>query len=324
MKLNHLQILRAIAALLVCCFHLRDRLNVEGTHWGDKLFLNGGIGVPIFFIISGFIMVFTGKKYGLSPSSDISDFLKKRIIRIVPLYYILTLAWMVLGGTFMVYFSGKGFERLYQSLLFLPSTKHQPVLFLGWSLNYEMFFYLVFALSLLFRKYRYHVLIAAFLILIALGIYFKPQQAWLKMATSFSNLLFLTGVLFGLVFDRFAIKDNQSKTFAVLGILLFTGFYFLFPKNENPLVVAALVMATLLLDKVQFPASRFLVKLGDMSYSIYLCHPFVGILFRRFKTATLGSSVAVFILEIATVILMSYFCYRFIEKPATAYLKKKI
>lgn len=324
MKLNHLQILRAVAALLVCCFHFRDRLNIGGSKVGDLLFLNGGIGVPIFFIISGFIMVYTGKKYGESPKNDIKDFLKKRIIRIVPLYYALTFAWMIAGRSLSSYFTEGGFERLYKSLLFLPDNGSQPVLFLGWSLNYEMFFYLIFALSLLFRKYRYHFLILSFLILISLGIYFKPEGAWLRMATSFSNFLFLIGVLLGLVYDKVKIEKNRAFYLALSDILLFCGFYLIFPKNENPIIVATLVIAVLLLDKIQFPANRFLTKLGDMSYSIYLCHPFVGILFRKFKTDTLQMSAMVFVLQILVVIVLSYFCYRLIEKPATAYLKKKI
>ena len=64
-KLQNLQVLRGIAALLVCCFHARIILNGE-TNYGDVFFGRGGIGVPIFFIISGFIMVYTTKTLGIS------------------------------------------------------------------------------------------------------------------------------------------------------------------------------------------------------------------------------------------------------------------
>ncbi|WP_292011161.1 acyltransferase, partial [Chryseobacterium sp.] len=136
MKLNNLQILRGISALLVCCFHFSSYINFENFHLGDILFKKGSIGVQIFFVISGFIMVYTTQKkdYSKDIAKQISIFYKKRIIRIVPLYYLLTLAWMILGGNFLLYFQGENISRFLHSVFFIPQKETFPVLFLGWSL----------------------------------------------------------------------------------------------------------------------------------------------------------------------------------------------
>ena len=76
MRLNNLQILRGISALLVCCFHFREEINFEYLKLGDILFSRGSIGVPIFFVISGFIMTFTTKKINFQAGK----ILKKTIV----------------------------------------------------------------------------------------------------------------------------------------------------------------------------------------------------------------------------------------------------
>ena len=170
MKLKNIQFLRGISALLVCCFHFKNNLNSNDFNWGDLLFNKGSIGVPIFFVISGFIMVYTSKNINLNHSKIhlIVDFLIKRVIRIVPLYYLLTFAWIFLGGSLLAYFQGDLVNRLWRSLLFLPQ-KEFPILYLGWSLNYEMFFYFIFALSFFFTTKRYYFIILFMIISIPLN-----------------------------------------------------------------------------------------------------------------------------------------------------------
>ncbi|AYN00514.1 acyltransferase family protein [Chryseobacterium sp. 3008163] len=79
MKLHNLQILRGISALFVCCFHIREGLIFGDVKFGEILFGRGSIGVPIFFVISGFIMVFTTKKikFDENTTKEIISFFKK-------------------------------------------------------------------------------------------------------------------------------------------------------------------------------------------------------------------------------------------------------
>ena len=87
-KLLNLQVLRAIAALMVCCFHLQYFLMDKS---GQVLFPNGWIGVQVFFVISGFIMYHSNKKDNIHVKNRPFNFIKNRIIRIVPLYFLVSL-----------------------------------------------------------------------------------------------------------------------------------------------------------------------------------------------------------------------------------------
>lgn len=329
MKLNNLQVLRGISALLVCCFHLKGRLNFNNLKLGDFLFGNGSIGVPIFFVISGFIMVYTTKKItAANPMSAIKDFLLKRLIRIVPLYYTLTFAWMLFGGNFGSYFYGENFQRLWHSLLFIPQKDVFPVLFLGWSLNYEMFFYVVFAASFLFATKRYQIVTLFFITTIAAGFIFKSQHAWIQMVTSFLNIHFLIGIILGLYYERISLKNNWLLILSVAAIALFGLHYFeviTVGAYISPLVIGLLVGSAIMFDRYfDVKPPRFLVTLGDISFSLYLVHPFVEILMRRFKTVDPLVSAVIFLTEVVLSVLLSKISYEVIEKRGTKMIKNFI
>jgi exopolysaccharide production protein ExoZ len=109
----------------------------------------GGGGVDIFFVISGFIMVYTTQSHHVGPFS----FFVNRVVRIVPIYWLLTLAVFTLAviAPHLLGATRAAPSELLKSLLFIPFAKSngavQPILFLGWTLNYEMFFYMLFALG---------------------------------------------------------------------------------------------------------------------------------------------------------------------------------
>lgn len=332
MRLNNLQILRGISALLVCCFHFREEINFEYLKLGDILFSRGSIGVPIFFVISGFIMTFTTKKINFQAGKilkkTIVDFYKKRVIRIVPLYYFLTICWMILGGNFLLYFSGDLGSRFLHSVLFLPQKDTFPVLYLGWSLNYEMFFYLIFGMSLIFKANRYFFIVAFFIATYFLGLIFQPENAYLKMVTSNLNLYFVVGILFSLLLTKFTIPKKYAFSICVLGISAFAVHLFNIVAIENELlvllIISLFVVSFLLFDfTFKWGGNKFFVFLGDISYSLYLSHPFVEIFFRRFKVEGF-LNVPYFFLKIAVVIAVAAFFYHFIETKVTNYLKTKL
>lgn len=328
MKLNNLQVLRGIAALLVVFFHFKEYLNFPTFKLGNLLFQEGSIGVPVFFVISGFIMVYTTSRLNSElVFQNISTFIKKRIVRIVPLYYVLTFAWIFLGGSVMIYFS-EHLSRLVHSLLFLPFGSAPPVLFLGWSLNYEMFFYLIFAFAMVFKKYRYHLFIAFFGICILLGFLYDFHHPYLKMVTSRLNLFFLIGVILGLVIHKINLKKTTAWAISIIGILLFATGYFKWLPIESfiftSIWVSGFVIAFLLFDKIlEIRPNQFFIHIGNISYSIYLAHPFVEILMRKFKPI-LGTSYQpiLFIVGIALVLLISTILYEIFEKRFTNYLRK--
>ena len=149
--LYNLQILRGIAAVGVVFYHTAFLL--PGNVHTDFS------GVSIFFVISGFIMCFITRQ-------SAEDFLPKRIIRIVPMYWLCTIAFVVINHRLFKLFKPSTWTTdttlaidIPQSLLFLPSEK-APLLGVGWTLNFEIYFYLVFAVALWINR-RFAPLIAA-------------------------------------------------------------------------------------------------------------------------------------------------------------------
>ncbi len=158
-KINNIQALRAFAAVLVVTFH-------TGYIWPTG-FGVGSFGVDVFFVISGYIMA---RICDTNPSY----FLRRRLIRIVPPYWVLTLlifalAWKLPRLTGATRTTPK---ELLDSLFFIPFIKEtgifRPVLFVGWSLNYEMFFYLAIAAALLLSR-KYAIWIASVIVVATQG-----------------------------------------------------------------------------------------------------------------------------------------------------------
>ncbi|WP_336702086.1 acyltransferase [Chryseobacterium indologenes] len=330
MKLNNLQILRGISALLVCCFHFRETINLPGLNLGDILFKKGSIGVPVFFIISGFIMAFTTQKINFSKDSfqQITLFYKRRVIRIVPLYYLLTFAAIIPGGGLFIYFHGEGLYKLIHSLLFLPTQKEFPVLFLGWSLNFEMFFYLIFGLSLFFKEKRYYFIAVFFILTTILGYCIHFDSPYLKMVTHSLNLYFVVGILFALLLNQYTVPKKWAAIVSVIGIISFILVLLSVIPIDNDWVklaiISAFVFSFLTFDYIfHCKGNKFLIFLGDISYSLYLSHPFVGIILKRFKVEGY-LNIPFFLLKIVLVIIVASLLYYLVEKRVTHYLKIKL
>ena len=155
-RFDGIQVLRLIAALLVVITHItfynHERLDQNVNIWSF-----GAIGVDIFFVISGFIMVATSGIYDGKPVYW-KDFVKKRILRIVPMYWIATSIKVLalLSVPAMVLHAELDISRIVMSYFFLPqfnpAGRFEPLLGVGWTLIYEMFFYAFFALALFLNR----------------------------------------------------------------------------------------------------------------------------------------------------------------------------
>ncbi|MCG2779515.1 MAG: acyltransferase [Weeksellaceae bacterium] len=324
--------MRGIAALLVCCFHSREDLNLGNLLIGNFLFGKGSVGVPVFFVISGFIMAFTTQKIRFGESlrnlEELSLFYRKRIIRIVPLYYILTFAWILLGGTWLFYFGDGGLSRLLHSLLFLPQKDVLPVLYLGWSLNYEMFFYFIFGISLLFREKRYFFIVVFFLFTYLLGRFITTENAFLLMIMNTLNLYFVIGILSALFLNKFYVPKKIATFISTAGILLFTLMLLgLINVNHELMmlsIVSLFVFSFLLFDySLKLKGNRALIFVGDISYSLYLSHPFVEIILRKIKPEG-WLNIPFFIFKILLSIGFAAIIYFYVEKKLSHYLKIKL
>lgn len=259
-KLASIQYLRAAAALSVVLQHASQPAGVQIEA------ANGG--VILFFVISGFIMVTI-----TSDRTRPIPFLKDRVRRIVPFYWLATFATvavaMALGPGY-----GEGVEGLAASLLFLPygdpaaHRQYFPVLGVGWTLNYEMMFYVLFALTLFLpRRFQLLALSAVFLTLTGLGDALRPSTAPFEFWTRAIILHFLVGAWMGA-----AAKPREA---GIPGWLSGAGLVCLLILSPITLPAALLLAAAIALERRQKVRSfRLPLFLGNASYSIYLYHIF--------------------------------------------------
>jgi exopolysaccharide production protein ExoZ len=333
------QYLRAVAALFVVYFHAgitpRYALGYE-----NPAAVFGGVGVDIFFVISGFIMW----QIGAAKLLPAKDFLKRRLTRIVPMYWIVTLCMFPMPAISGTIAAGNviDFKQLIASLLFVPWPSHvipnefTPVYRPGWTLNYEMFFYGIFAIALTLRgKQKLLIfLICFFLTLVILG-WLLNAGGILGVYTSPITLEFLYGVLCGWFLMS---RRPLPLPAAVLAVILGLGLLALFP-NEQALPYArflswGLPSALLLLGAISleyrfgawnFPIARLL---GDASYSIYLTHLFsIGIVFVIWRKFGLVSVDENWSFEASSFVVLAFLLssfigvisYLFLEKPMLNY-----
>jgi exopolysaccharide production protein ExoZ len=253
-----IQYLRAIAALMVVCFHLHTTGIFPISIWTSWL----AGGVDIFFVISGFIMVRSTDGRGMSAK----EFFIRRLVRIVPMYWLLT--------CFAVTLNGVSFEHIAASFLFIPALHpafgiYLPVLEPGWTLNLEMFFYLIFGLTFALPPIRQLALIAIlFSILVFAGTIFSLPGS----IDFYANPLLLEFVA-GMALARFSRQLVQWT--CLTGVALLTALHpFDLPRVIEFGIPAVIIFSSFLAAESWLPRIGVLKIVGDSSYAIYLAHFF--------------------------------------------------
>ncbi len=334
------QALRAIAASLVVAFHIFVHLEVRDIiPVLPELVSTGRAGVDIFFVISGFIMVYIGwEKFGVHGAQK--DFFVRRIIRIAPIYWFYTLLMAGLVYLFPHLVSqGKtlSVEHLFASLAFVPWANTvgdiKPVLSVGWTINFEMFFYLVFTMLLFFRRVYFVPLLSIVLLgCIALGFVFDLEKSILHVATSPLLVEFLFGGLIGFFYRRgVRIRSCVCIFLAALGasLLIITAFTVLDQAVHRTvkwgIPGALLVFGAVFLERNgNFSTPRLLSSLGDSSYSLYLTHVFVINALGAFWGARIGGFYSIFVcIAFLGSLFSGHVAYLLLEKPITDRLNRR-
>ena len=219
-KNDGLQILRAIAALLVVYAHAIDLVEGHGTpkQIGFYYLENfGACGVDIFFAISGFILSTVILRTKADLPNKAFDFIARRYIRILPIY------WMI-----SLYYVGSGVKRhhldaslFFNSYLLLPSLRypmHEPFIPLGWTLIFEMFFYYVLAFNLLFGKRAIIPrAILSILFLIGIGAVGGFHRPILILIANPINIEFVLGCCIALVYWKIGRQPGLGSFLLLLG-----------------------------------------------------------------------------------------------------------
>ena len=356
-RLDALQGLRAIGALLVVYAHSIDTAEKALGTPNQAHFFNwenfGASGLDIFFVISGFIVSLVAMRAANgrneTGSSASRNFLSKRITRIFPLYWILTVVVLVLGcmdhlQNLPHWFSVSWHSFLApKTLLLVPSwtyPAHFPVLALGWSLIFEVYFYLVLT-AFIYLTPRSLVRNTIFSIcgMVGLGRLIGLNHPLLVIWMNPLALEFVFGCLICLLFVHFSKTGVRLHKvglgLAILGAglmvaTIFTGYgaisemYPLLAGRNCWLRVGVWgIPSALFVGGVIFwapgmrsLAGRISVFLGDASYSIYLCTiPLQMILLHVFKYFPKLPSDAGVLLSVICTAGTGVVCYLLFERP---------
>jgi peptidoglycan/LPS O-acetylase OafA/YrhL len=329
-RLHHVQALRGVAAFLVLLAHLTQIESRTATapmlpgqlEWGM-------MGVDLFFVISGFIMVFITREQTQGGVRHVPQFLFARMSRIYPLYWVVSAAllivWIIKPA--LVFSSSPNEPQLLNSLFLVPALAY-PLLEVGWTLVYEMMFYCLFALILLLpaRRRPWGLLIWAVVLMV--GNLSGAQNFGATAFHLFSSLSleFLAGAATALLYLRVTGSRMAAYGFIALGIIGMGIWFFIGGAFDDqwPRVIrltgpaCALILGAAWLDRHGAVAPPFAVTLGDWSYSLYLTHILSLALLGRLWTLAGLNDLPAPILVIALVtasLIVAGLTYYLIERP---------
>jgi peptidoglycan/LPS O-acetylase OafA/YrhL len=350
-KLLSIQALRGLAAVLVVYTHAIVHQKLLGI--GDSVQQNfyflqdfGAVGVDIFFVISGFIITIVSPKF--IREFGVQDFLVKRFIRIAPIYWLLTLVELL--NSLIQHPDRVNTASVIKSITFLPFFDKEsfvlPVLNLGWTLSFEVYFYTIVGLFLLTKRKNFIVYAIAFIFtLICIGSFSEEVASpFFKFITNPMSLEFVLGCLIGLIYQAdIRPRPIVSSGLIILALLslgstLILGYGDISPAgnilNGNAastrvllwgIPSAALVAGMLFAESNNsLKPQKYTVLFGDASYSIYLTHYFSLTIFDKIWRSFHLEAPDVFIVFAVTFsILSGVGFYLLVEKNLLHYFNLK-
>jgi exopolysaccharide production protein ExoZ len=309
-----------------------ERLHPDGFRW-----LSGAAGVDIFFVISGLVMGLSSEKL-VTRSHAAGYFLARRIERIVPLYWLMTtlkiLMLLALPGLAVNALGTKW--HVVASYLFVPSLNAsgiaEPVLVVGWTLSFEMAFYLLFALALSLHIKPVKFLLPVLGAIATAHFFLHParDQALLTLCSPLV-LEFLYGLVLTSVF-----RSSKFPKPAICWLMLATSFAIIMCTPDAGdtflrfliwgLPAAAIVLGALGLESgLKGSIPDWALESGDASYSIYLTHgfalPLVGVLLARLALPHPASLALAILAGLLASAILGELTYRVVERPLIDYFQ---
>jgi exopolysaccharide production protein ExoZ len=346
--INSIQFLRGFAALAVVIHHTGGyvkRYFEPNLLFADK-FSIGFAGVDLFFVISGFIIHFTSKKY-LDNPSKLKEYLQKRFIRVYPIYWIITTilffsSWLIVlllnKNIFSIGYPNTFLAYIQTYTLFPLHFAINPV---TWTLSYEIFFYLCFALLIISKRLW---IIPALILAISFYNIFISVPETIEVKLNYFNFIF-SGYNFefmlGFLIYQFYKKIKLSSIISVILLISAISIIVLFGYEIGDydsykrvltfgLPSGLILLAFLNLEQnkaISFP--KFTIVLGDTSYALYLIH-FPMMLFMNKIPQILGytfngnQEVWYSYFIILSIIFTSIYVHKWIEMPVAKKLNNFI
>ncbi len=337
-KLQSVQVLRGLAVLLVLLRHI---LVMESKYGRGEVLLGdffkiGDAGVDLFFVISGFVMVTVTARI-FQKKGAVASFLYKRAARIYPLYWLYSLVILAVFLKFpQMVNSGQGNRvDLLASFTLLPQPM-MPLLLQGWTLTFELYFYLVFAFTLLAPLRLLPRFLGLWAVVVAIG--WSLGEARVGLFQTAAAMVVFSPLTMEFIFGcgiALLIRGGWKRGglgCAGSGCLLLAATTFLGDPHAVPslrLIAFGLPAALIVYGAVtaeiagglRFP--RFLEKVGDASYSIYLSHFLVisalGRIWQKIGVSGLWDNAAAIAVMTVCALMAGWASYRFLEQPMLSY-----
>lgn len=327
MRVESLQLMRAVAALGVVVFHAHAYFITIKLYPGEPIsnFFNAGFaGVELFFVLSGFVMAFIHWK-DLGLMNKVPVFLLKRVMRIIPLYWFFLLFLVVFNFLFLrdELNEHHGIDYFINSFFLIPGEAGF-ILEVAWTLTFEFVFYAFFSLLIMNKLWGMWIFLS-WQGAVLLNVYFSFSEA---LVFSSYNSLFFMGVLSALAYKYLDYLSSVLVfLFGLFGFALVSYFgiqgYWEGLVDYRTLlygIFAAMLMAGIVncenIANASFP--KLFMLLGDSSYSIYLSHGF-ALSVMSFALSTLGLTLLfpkwlVFLILIISGVVAGVLLHYFIEK----------
>lgn len=327
-----IQFLRGLAAIMVIMAHIQHKgyqFNIDSLRW----FNIGGGGVDIFFIISGFIMCYVTHNKRISFPS----FLMDRIKRIMPTYWILSL--VALGGYLIapsLINSSGGETSILASFTLIPNGG-KYLIQNGWTLSYEFLYYIIFAFFIAAtenRNARYVGINLFITLLVFIGVLIKPESPFYLFITN--NIIFE----FALGIICFVFIKNIKTNKATSCIIIMISLSFLVVENTTalkpgpramhygiPMMLLFIGIVGLedLISRKKTILTKAVETLGNISYSLYLIHPFALVITAKaLKSLQIKNGLLFTSAMLLTSIVAGLLFYLLVERPITKSNKKPI
>ena len=338
-----IQALRALAAFMVAVHHVQPDAAILAAQAGLSFQRNDWLpwmaGVDIFFVVSGFIMVHASDTLFGRPNAP-TLFLQRRLVRIVPLYWAATTLFLLTGLVVpaLLNSGAPSLGQIAASYLFWPAVSTQgvvqPVYSLGWTLNYEMLFYVLFAGALLLPR---RFVVAAITLALTLLVGSEALAGPLPLPFGFWGqpivLEFAAGMGLALLRHRGLRLDAALRWALVAGAVALLLFGQHLPWPAGPWRDLALhgTAATLLVlaavsgrrEGAPSPLLTALAQVGDASYALYLVHPFVIRGLREvFAQGGLHAPALFVAVALVGAVIAALVVYRLFEVPMTRGLRR--
>lgn len=335
--IDSIQYLRGAAAIMVVAYHVFPQLERMGLERKGPESLSSG--VDIFFVISGFVMIYSTSQH---TGRGGIIFLRDRIVRILPLYWSLTFAMLLLLLFVPAVAQTSRFDLAHAiaSFLFVPwkhpvQNQFWPVLAPGWTLNYEMFFYVIFSLALNFANGR-RTVVVAISCAILLALVCLPLFITVSGIALFYTRSLIVEFGFGMILGELFIRSKaRASNLWWIVILLGAAGLAISPSLRQATgqgIAAGIPASLVVLGALYVPLNltgwweRLAHKVGDASYSIYLSHYILmsalGQIWRKLIPSGPASWIGFGFFALGACAAGGILVYHFIEKPFTAFARR--